>query len=91
MRKPINVSSLADTETKPARFTAGVVGDRKTDAIDVRQTFFIPRSTNARLKQIAETRMTSVQQLLAEATDRWLEANGEAPFYPEGHPRKPGA
>lgn len=54
---------------------------------DVSATFFIPRPTHKRMREIALDRNTSLQQLMAEAVDLWLKTNGEGPFYPPGDRR----
>ncbi|MGA7329356.1 MAG: ribbon-helix-helix domain-containing protein [Rhodomicrobium sp.] len=50
----------------------------------VSQTFFVPRETHGRLKELAAKRNISVQMLLAEAVDAWLAEQGEPPFFPAG-------
>ncbi|MFM9850157.1 MAG: hypothetical protein ACKVP3_23745 [Hyphomicrobiaceae bacterium] len=59
----------------------------KDEESDVSATFYIPRPTHKVLRRIALDRDTSLQQILVEATDRWLKANGEGPFYPPGDRR----
>jgi hypothetical protein len=43
-------------------------------------TFFLARSTHARLKQMAQERNLSLQQLLAVAVDKLLAEAGEPTF-----------
>jgi hypothetical protein len=49
----------------------------------VAATFYIPRPTHKRLKSMALERSTSLQQLLEEAVDEWLQRQSEPPFHPE--------
>jgi len=55
----------------------------RPDKDKVAATFYIPRPTHKRLKEMALARSTSLQQLLEEAVDQWLQRAGEPPFHPE--------
>jgi hypothetical protein len=55
--------------------------------LETAATFYIPRPTLKRLREIALDRSTSLQQLLVEAVDQWLKKQGEGPFYPAGDRR----
>jgi len=50
----------------------------------VSATFYIPRPTHKRLKELITRDDTSLQQILEEAMDLWLMRNGEQSFNPEG-------
>jgi predicted HicB family RNase H-like nuclease len=74
-RKPVISESLAAEAKAPLK-----VEERPTV---VGMTFYIPKPTHRRMKQIALDRETSLQKLVEEALDMWLAAQGEAPFRPE--------
>ena len=50
----------------------------------VSTTFYVPRPTHKRLRELANTYDTSLQQIFEEAVDVWLASKNEPPFYPEG-------
>jgi hypothetical protein len=69
---------------KPAR-TPHKAGKRgNLNKMYVSATFYIPRPTHKRLKEIISRDDTSLQQILEEAMDMWLMQNGEASFNPDG-------
>jgi len=74
----LNIQSMQDVP--PA--IAPIKG--KPDRIEYSMTFRIPRGTADRLQEMARLRRTTLQALIAEAVDRWLRAEGEGHFYPEG-------
>lgn len=43
-------------------------------------TFFMSPATHTRMKEMALSRKTSLQQLVAEAVDEWLANQGEPEF-----------
>jgi hypothetical protein len=47
-------------------------------------SFYIPRPTAERMQEYAQAHKTSLQQIVAEAVDRWLAEQMLPPFYPEG-------
>jgi hypothetical protein len=47
-------------------------------------SFYIPRPTAERMQDHARTNNTSMQQIVAEAVDKWLAEQLLPPFYPEG-------
>jgi hypothetical protein len=55
----------------------------RPDKDKVAATFYVPRPTHKRLKEMALARSTSLQQLLEEAVDEWLQRAGEPPFHPD--------
>lgn len=72
------MTGAADTD-RPT-LAAGVRGNPEKKKASM--TFFIPRPTHERMRAIALSRNTSLQQLVAEAVDEWLAKNGEPPFQP---------
>lgn len=48
----------------------------------INMTFFMSVATHGRLKALALERNTSLQQLVAQALDKWLAEQAEPPFEP---------
>jgi len=55
----------------------------RADKDKVAATFYIPRPTHRRLKEMALGRSTSLQQLLEEAWTSGCSMPASLPFYPE--------
>jgi hypothetical protein len=80
-KKPIIGEHLAVGLSKAAETQAPLKAIKRTAEKDViGMTFYIPKPTHRRMKQIAIERETSLQKLVEEAVDMWLAANSEAPF-----------
>jgi hypothetical protein len=47
-------------------------------------SFYIPRPTVEHMQEYAHAHKTSLQQIVAEAVDKWLAEQMLPPFYPEG-------
>ena len=74
-------STLGKVAAPRATKVAETRGQPERDKVAA--TFYIPRPTHKRLKEMALARSTSLQQLLEEAVDEWLGRSGEPPFHPE--------
>ncbi|MGA7323837.1 MAG: ribbon-helix-helix domain-containing protein [Rhodomicrobium sp.] len=80
-KKPVIGESLAASlsdaaETKPPLKAKKLTANKAV----VGMTFYIPKATHRRMKQMAMDRETSLQKLVEEAVDMWLAANSELPF-----------
>jgi hypothetical protein len=74
-------NTLGKVAAPRATKVASTQGQPERDKVAA--TFYIPRPTHRRLKEMALARSTSLQQLLEEAVDEWLGRSGEPPFHPE--------
>ena len=81
--KPV-IPVVSIPSAKPARAPHKAAKRGNLDKMHVSATFYVPRPTHKRLKEIIARDDTSLQQILEEALDMWLMRNGEQPFNPEG-------
>jgi hypothetical protein len=83
-KKPVISESLAASLSDAAETKAPLKAKKRTgDKAVVGMTFYIPKATHKRMKQISFERETSLQKLVEEAVDMWLAANSELPFRQE--------
>lgn len=73
------LDAAAGTRPMVKAKTKGRPGNRR-----YAMTFYIPRPTVERMQDHALTNKTSLQQIVAEAVDKWLAEKMLPPFYPEG-------